>query len=140
MAGKPNKTQETAESVQAFLDGVTPEARRADVLALSALMERISGQPPRMWGPAIVGFGVRRYLYDSGRDGEILQIGFSPRKQAIALYVAGEAQGDPLVASLGKITTGKSCIYVKSLADIDLERLEALIRRTLRQRGQAAVG
>ena len=82
MAAKPNKTQETAASVEDFLAGVTPEARRVDAIALSALMARVSGEPARMWGPSIVGFGIRRYRYDSGREGEICKIGFSPRKGA----------------------------------------------------------
>jgi hypothetical protein len=131
MAGKPNKTQETTASVEAFLAALDAPERRADCQALSALMGRLSGEPARMWGPAIVGFGVRHYRYDSGREGDILRIGFSPRKAAISLYVTGEAEGDPMVAALGKITHGKSCINVKRLADIDLAALEALIRRTL---------
>ena len=131
MAGKPNKTQETTASVDAFLAALTPEARRADCEALRVLMTRLSGEPARMWGPSIIGFGVRHYRYDSGREGDILRIGFSPRKAAISLYVTGEAEGDPMVAALGKITHGKSCINVKRLADIDMAALEALIRRTL---------
>jgi hypothetical protein len=132
MAAKPNKTQATAASVEAFLAGVTPEARRADAIALCELMARVSGEPPRMWGPSIVGFGVRRYRYDSGREGEICKVGFSPRKGAFALYcVAGSAENNPKVAALGKVTTGKGCVYVKSLAELDLARLETLIADTL---------
>ena len=131
MASKPNKTQPTEVSVETFLAGVTPDNRREDAVAIRDLMGRLSGEPARMWGPSIVGFGVRRYRYDSGREGEILKVGFSPRKPALVLYVTGEAEDDPLVARLGKITTGKSCIYVKRLADIDLGVLEALIVRTL---------
>ena len=132
MAAKPNKTQETAASVEDFLAGVTPEARRVDAIALSALMARVSGEPARMWGPSIVGFGIRRYRYDSGREGEICKIGFSPRKGAFALYcVAGSAENNPKVAALGKVTTGKGCVYVKSLAELDLARLETLIADTL---------
>ena len=131
MAGRPNKTQETAASVDAFLAAITAPERRADCQALSELMSRVSGEPARMWGPSIVGFGVRHYRYDSGREGDILRVGFSPRKAAISLYVTGEAEGDPMVAALGKVSHGKSCINVKRLADIDLAALEALIRRTL---------
>jgi len=131
MAGKPNKTQETNASVDAFLAAQTPDDRRADCETLCALMARVSGEPARMWGPGIIGFGLRHYRYDSGREGDILRIGFSPRKAAISLYVTGEADGDPMVAALGKITHGKSCINVKRLTDIDLAALEALIRRTL---------
>jgi hypothetical protein len=132
MAAKPNKTQETAASVDDFLAGVAPEARRADALALAELMARVTGEPARMWGPSIVGFGVKRYRYDSGREGEICKVGFSPRKNAFALYcVAGSAENNPMVAALGKVTTGKGCVYLKSLADIDRARLEALIAETL---------
>ena len=131
MSGRPNKTQETAASVDAFLAAIAAPERRADCQALSELMSRVSGEPARMWGPSIVGFGVRHYRYDSGREGDILRVGFSPRKAAISLYVTGEAEGDPMVAALGKVSHGKSCINVKRLADIDLAALEALIRRTL---------
>jgi hypothetical protein len=134
MPAKPNKTQVTPVPVADFLAAVEPEGRRADALALCAMMERLSGEPPRMWGPSIVGFGVRRYRYDSGREGEILKVGFSPRKAATALYVGGKAQAD-LVARLGKITTGKSCIYVKRLADIDAAVLEEIVLRTLAGEG-----
>ena len=123
MAGKPNKTQPTAVSVDDFLAGLSPEARRADALALKEMMARLSGEPARMWGPSIVGFGVRKYRYESGREGEILKVGFSPRKPATVLYVAAKAENNPEGAALGKVTTGKGCIYVRSLADIDLERL-----------------
>ena len=131
MANKANKTQPTPVPVETFLAGVTPPARREDAQALCTLMARVSGEPARMWGPAIVGFGVRRYRYDSGREGEILRIGFSPRKATLALYVVGSAHDDPLVARLGKFNAGKSCINVKRLIDIDLAVLEALIVRTL---------
>jgi len=131
LANTRNKTVPTAVSVQAFMEGVSPPARREDAERLCEMMARLSGEPARMWGPTIVGFGVRRYRYESGREGEILKVGFSPRKPAFVLYVTGAAQGDPLVARLGKFTTGKSCIYVKRLADIDLAVLEALIVRTL---------
>jgi hypothetical protein len=135
MAAKPNKTRPTAVSVDDFLAGVTPESRRADALALHEMMARLSGEPAQMWGPSIVGFGLRRYRYESGREGEILKVGFSPRKSAMVLYVVGEAENNPAVAALGKVTTGKGCIYVKTLADIDLARLEALIVDSLARPG-----
>jgi hypothetical protein len=95
------------------------------------MMARLSGEPAWMWGPTIVGFGVRRYRYDSGREGEILKVGFSPRKPALALYGLGALEEGPLLARLGSFTTGEFCIYVKSLADIDPSMLEALIVRAL---------
>jgi hypothetical protein len=137
MAGKPNKTQPTAASVEAFLGALEPPARRDDALALAAVMQRLSGEPARLWGPSIVGFGVRRYRYDSGREGETPRIAFSPRKPALVLYLGVRAEDNPQVAALGKVTTGKGCIYVKRLADIDLGRLEALIAQSLRRGGDA---
>lgn len=131
MANKPNKTRPTAVSVDEFLAGLTPESRRADALALCEMMARLSGEPARMWGPSIVGFGVRKYRYESGREGEILKVGFSPRKPATVLYVASQAENNPEVAALGTVRTGKACIYVRSLADIDMGRLERLIADTL---------
>jgi hypothetical protein len=133
MVGKPNKTQATEASVEAFVDKVEPEGRRADAQALLTLMGRITGQPARMWGPSIIGFGVRRYRYESGREGEICKIGFSPRKPATVLYLAGQAADDPAVAALGKVTTGKGCIYVKSLRDVDPARLETIIEQAWRR-------
>jgi hypothetical protein len=131
MAGKPNKTQVTPVPVEAFLAGVSSDERRADARVLAEMMGRLSGEPARMWGPTMVGFGVRRYRYDSGREGEILKIGFSPRASSLVLYVVVSTAEDPLLARLGKFTTGKSCVYVKRLTDIDLAVLEALILRAL---------
>ncbi|HEY1447129.1 MAG TPA: DUF1801 domain-containing protein [Caulobacteraceae bacterium] len=133
MVGKPNKTQPSAVSVDDFLAGVTPDSRRADALALVEIMSRLSGEPARMWGPSIVGFGVRHYRYESGREGEILKVGFAPRKPATVLYGVGGPENEPAVAALGKVTTGKGCVYVKNLGDIDLGRLESLIANTLAQ-------
>ncbi len=137
MANKPNKTNPTANSVEAFLATVTPDSRCEDSFVLLELMTRVSGESARMWGPSIGGFGVRRYRYDSGREGEVRRIGFSPRKPAMVLYVAESTTGDPLVARLGKISTGKPCIYVKRLADIDLSLLRALIVRTFKSAQRA---
>ena len=131
MARAANKTQPTVASVEAFLGAVTPETRRADALAVCALMERLSGEPPRLWGPSIVGFGVRRYRYDSGREGETLIVGFSPRKPAMVLYGLLGGADEAEAAALGKVTTGKGCIYVKRLDDVNLSVLETLIRRKL---------
>jgi hypothetical protein len=125
MAAKPNKTRPTIESVDQFLAKVGPESRRADAIALKSMMERASGAPAQMWGPSIVGCGVRRYRYASGREGEICRIGFSPRKDAFALYGLGEDHTEAL--ALGKVTTGKGCVYIKRLADIDAGKLEALL-------------
>jgi hypothetical protein len=124
MAGKPSKTQITTLSVDDFLAAVSPEDRRQDCQTLVDMMSRLSGEPARMWGPSIVGFGVRHYRYDSGREGDILKVGFSPRKAAITLYVRPSTKDRPNAERLGKVTAGKGCLYVKRLSDIDLNALE----------------
>ena len=122
-----NQTVETDASVDDFLDGVADD-RRADARALAALMTRATGEPPAMWGPAIVGFGGYHYRYESGREGDACRVGFSPRKAALTLYLGtGHPLRDDLLARLGRHTTGKGCVYVKRLADIDLAVLEELV-------------
>ena len=126
------KTKPTAISVDQFLDSVEDAGRREDARAVSTLMERVSGQPPRMWGPAIVGFGSYHYKYDSGREGDMCRIGFSPRKAQLALYLRLGGQGaDGLLARLGKHSTGKGCLYIKKLADVDEGVLAELIEQAL---------
>lgn len=126
-----NKTVETEASVAAFLETVDSSARREDARALLDIMRRVTGAEPKMWGPSIIGFGKYHYRYDSGREGEMLRVGFSPRKANLALYLT--PKGDDFVAllsKLGKHKTGSSCLYVNKLSDIDLEVLEALISQT----------
>jgi hypothetical protein len=114
--------------VAAFLARVEPPGRSADAAALIALMRRVAGEPPRMWGPSIVGFGREHYRYDSGREGDTFRIGFSPRKPQLVLYLSGAVTDDaPLLATLGRHTTGKACLYIKRLADVDMVTLEALV-------------
>jgi hypothetical protein len=132
---RANKTQPTAMSVADFLAAVTPDGRRADAMAVAALMGRLSGEPAKMWGPGIVGFGERHYRYESGREGSTLQIGFAPRKDALTFYGLG-VQANPLLTDLGKFTTGKGCLHIKRLADVDLAVLEALIARALAGGGE----
>ena len=127
-----NKTRPTAVSVDAFLGEVTPDIRREDGRALCALMERLSGYPPVLWGPTIIGFGQYRYRTDAGREGDLMRVGFSPRKPATVLYIhAGSPRHAGLMGRLGKYSTGKSCIYVKRLSDIDLGVLEEVVRDSL---------
>lgn len=127
-----NKTRETSANVTAFISAVSSEAQRADAIVLAAMMERLSGEPPRMWGPSIIGFGRYHYKYESGRQGKSPRIGFSPRKGQTVLYVMGSfASRDALIARLGKIKTGKGCIYVKRLADVDSAALEQLLQDSL---------
>ncbi|MCG8443070.1 MAG: DUF1801 domain-containing protein [Caulobacterales bacterium] len=126
-----NKTRETGADVTAFIEATPHEGRRADARALLEIMQRLSGEPPRMWGSSIIGFGRYRYRYDSGREGDFMRIGFSPRKTSLVLYIMPGFEEEPdLVARLGKHKTGKSCLYVNTLADVDMDVLERLIARS----------
>lgn len=125
-----NKTKPTTISVSAFLDTCADDERRADAMALTRLMQKATGDQPTMWGPSIVGFGSYHYTYESGREGDAPIVGFSPRKAANVLYGAiGFSGADALLARLGKHTTGKGCLYIKKLADVDLKVLETLIQK-----------
>lgn len=121
-----NKTQATAIDPTAYLATIDPP-RRADAQVVCAAMARITGERATMWGPSIVGFGVNRYKYESGRDGEICKIGFSPRKAALTLYGMGIERNAAIVARLGKHTVGKGCLYIKKLSDVDAGVLDELI-------------
>jgi hypothetical protein len=126
------KTQRNDGDVGAFLASVPDESRRADAIAVCALMEEITGEPPVMWGSSMVGFGRYRYRYPSGREGEWFVVGFSPRKQNLTLYVVhGFGDHASLLARLGKHSTGKACLYLKRLADADAEVLRTLIERSV---------
>ena len=126
MAG--NKTQETDKDVGAFLSSVPDARRREDARALAALMERATGEPAHMWGSSIIGFGRYRYRYESGREGEAAPVGFSPRAKELVLYLAAHSERTPeLLARLGKHKEGKSCVYVKSLGDVDQAVLAELV-------------
>lgn len=127
-----NKTKPTAVSAAAFIDAVPDPVRRADAKTLCAMMERISGEPAKMWGPTIVGFGSVHYKYDSGHEGDMGRLGFAPRKTELVVYfVGGFARHEALLAKLGKYKTGKSCLYIKRLSDVDEDVLEALVREGL---------
>ena len=123
-----NKTAETEKSVAEFLDSVSSDKKRADSFALIDLFKSITGYEPKMWGPSIIGFGSYHYRYDSGHEGDAPMAGFSPRKDAITLYVATEFEDRELLLSqLGKHKSSKSCVYVKKLEDIDLSILSQMI-------------
>jgi hypothetical protein len=127
-----NKTQPTEASVDAFIQAVENPVRREDAKAIRAMMERLTGEPARMWGPSIIGFGSYHYEYDSGHEGTSCRLGFSPRKAELVLYVlTGAAEQEAQLARLGKHKTGKSCLYVKKLADVDMGVLEELTRGAL---------
>jgi hypothetical protein len=127
-----NKTKPTTGSVLAFLDACTDEARRADAKALAKLMEKVTGNKPAMWGPSIVGFDTYHYRYESGREGDMPIVGFSPRKAANVLYgTIGFDGADALLAMLGKHTIGKGCLYIKKLSDVDMKVLETLVEKAV---------
>lgn len=129
-----NKTQATAHSVSAFLNKIADPQVRADCITLSNLMQQASGCEPVMWGSAIVGFGSRHYVYESGREGDTVAIGFSPRKGNIAIYLTGglELAGADL-AQLGKFKTGKGCLYLRSMADVKPNVLKKILSRAFKE-------
>jgi Domain of unknown function (DU1801) len=127
-----NKTKPTKFSVAAFIDALTDPVRRSDAKALIKLMQNATGEKPRMWGPSIIGFGSYHYKYESGREGDAPMIALSPRKAATVLYgVTGFGEASALLAKLGKHSTGKGCLYIKKLADVDQHILETLIVKSL---------
>jgi hypothetical protein len=121
------KTRAGGRSVADFMASVEHPVRRADAEALIPVMERISGEPAVMWGPSIIGFGRYHYRYDSGHEGEMCRIGFSPRAANLVLYLAPYERDEALLARLGKHKPGKGCLYVNKLADVDMGVLEQLI-------------
>lgn len=126
-----NKTKATSASVAKFLAAVPDPKRRAEAGVVLEMMRRVTGHEPRMWGPSIVGFGSYHYRYESGREGDMIRSGFSPRKAALTLYIMdGFPRYDALMKRLGPYTTGSSCLYIKRLADVDLGVLEALVRES----------
>ena len=127
-----NKTQPTTASVAEFLDGVADERRRADAREVCELLEEVTGQPPVMWGTAIVGFGLHRYTFESGRSGNWFLAGFSPRKAQLVLYLTGGfATRRSLLDRLGKHTSGVGCVNVKRLADVDRDVLRELVQASV---------
>ena len=127
-----NQTQPTKLSVTGFIDGLTDQTRKADAKVLVKLMQGATGEKATMWGPSIIGFGSRHYKYDSGREGDMPVVAFSPRKAATVLYsVMGFSGSEELLAKLGKHTTGKGCLYIKKLADVDQKVLEEMVGRSV---------
>ena len=123
------KTKATEVSVDEFIEAVPVPERREDAKTLRAMFERLTGEPARMWGPTIIGFGSYRYRYESGRSGVMCRMGFSPRKAELVLYVLTEDGGErerALLARLGRHRTGKCCLYIRKLADVDETVLEEL--------------
>lgn len=128
------KTRPTRVAVDDFIDKVAHPQRREDAKIVRAMMERLTGEPATMWGPTIVGFGSYHYKYESGHEGDMCRLGFSPRKAELVLYVLTEAGGpeeEALLARLGKHRTGKCCLYIRKLSDVDEEVLEELVAESL---------
>ncbi|MGD0270887.1 MAG: DUF1801 domain-containing protein [Candidatus Sulfotelmatobacter sp.] len=127
-----NKTKPTKVSVAGFINALTDPAKRADAKALVKLMQSAAGEKPKMWGPSIIGFGSHHYKYESGREGDMPLIGFSPRKAATVLYgMNASSDSKALLAKLGKYTTGKGCLYIKKLADVDQDVLKTIASKAV---------
>ncbi|WP_149202955.1 DUF1801 domain-containing protein [Actinotalea subterranea] len=126
-----NLTQENDGDVAAFVAAVTDDVRRQDAEALVELMRRVTGEPPRLWGTSIVGFGRYHYAYASGREGDAPAAGFSPRASATTVYLMdGVDEHAELLTSLGRHRVGKGCLYVRRLSDVDVGVLEEIVRRS----------
>jgi len=127
------KTKRNQGNVQAFLNSVPDEKKRQDSFTILEMIKQVTGMDPEMWGDSIVGFGQYHYKYESGREGNWFLTGFSPRKQNLTLYIMSGFDGyDQLLEKLGKHTTGKSCLYVKKIEDIDQKILRELIKRSVK--------
>jgi Domain of unknown function (DU1801) len=127
------KTKPTSASIKAYLEGIEPEDRRKDAKKVDAIMRRVTGEKGAMWGESIVGYGTYHYVYASKREGDWMLTGFASRKAALTLYImAGFSRFDETLAKLGKHKTGKGCLYIKSLDDVDLKVLESLISQSVK--------
>jgi hypothetical protein len=125
------KTQPNEKDVIAYLNSIENEKKRQDSLAIMALMQRVTGEKPVMWGDSIIGFGSYHYKYASGRAGEWFLTGFAPRKQNLTLYImAGFEKYDELLKKLGRFKTGKSCLYINKLEDVDQDVLLELVKQS----------
>jgi hypothetical protein len=129
-----NKTQKTDESVEDFLNAIPDEKKRKDSFAILELMMEVTGEEPKMWGTSIIGFGDLHYQYASGRQGDWFYTGFSPRKQNLTLYFSGGFDRlDELLKKLGKYKTGKGCLYINKLEDVDLPALREIVKQSVEQ-------
>ena len=130
MAKAKNKTQVTAIAPGDFIAGVEPEKKKQDAEALLSFFNRVTALEPQMWGPSIIGYGRYHYKYESGREGEFMMTGFSPRKQNLTIYIMpGYRYGSmqEKLSRLGKHKLGKSCLYINKLADVDMDVLEEIV-------------
>ena len=128
------KTQPTDSSVEEFLNTIADEVKRSDAFTILDIMRHITATEPKMWGSSIIGFGNRHYRYASGREGDWFLVGFSPRKDNLTLYLScADIQLSDLWQKLGKHKTGKGCLYIKKLADVDLGVLNEVINRSVKK-------
>jgi hypothetical protein len=126
--GRGGRTKPTNSSVAEFIGAIIDPAKRRDAETLVKVLEGVAGEKPRMWGPSIIGFGSCHYRYETGREGDMPLISFSPRKAATVLYNVIQSEDcKTLLAKLGKHTTGKGCLYIKKLSDVDQEVLKAIV-------------
>jgi hypothetical protein len=129
-----NKTKPTKSSVTAFLNKIKDKQLRDDCFAILEVMQKVSNCDPVMWGSAIIGFGTYHYVYESGREGDTIVIGFSPRKQYISIYLMGGLKNvEDELSKLGKYKTGKGCLYIKSLSDVNLEILKKVFAKAFKE-------
>jgi hypothetical protein len=124
---KNNKTTKNDNPVEFFLDSIEDESQRNDCYKIIELMKNITNQEPKMWGDSIIGFGEYHYKYDSGREGDFFKVGFSPRKGKISIYLNVNNFENEIFQKLGKYKTGKSCLYISKLKDIDINILKEII-------------
>jgi hypothetical protein len=129
-----NKTKPTKSSVTAFLNKIKDRQLRDDCFAILEMMQKVSNSEPVMWGSAIIGFGTYHYVYESGREGDSILIGFSPRKQNISIYLMGglkEVENE--LSKLGEYKTGGGCLYIKSLSDVNVEVLKKVFAKAFKE-------
>jgi len=127
------KTKRNEASVNDFLNAIKDEQVREDCWVIADIMQKATNDAPKMWGSSIVGFGSRQYKYAGGREGDWMQVAFSPRKQNITLYISSDFEGrDELLAQLGKHSCGKGCVYIKRLSDVHLPTLKKLIKASVK--------
>jgi hypothetical protein len=127
------KTKRNQGDVEAFLNSVSDEKKRQDSFTVLELMKQVTGIEPEMWGDSIIGFGSYHYKYASGREGDWFVTGFSPRKQNLTLYImSGFDEYEQLLSKLGKHSTGKSCLYIKKIEDVDMDVLKELVKKSVK--------
>jgi len=128
-----NKTQKTTQSAARFIDNIADPRKRADCKALAKMMRAATGKNAKMWGTSIIGYGTYDYRYESGREGNFMLVGFSPRAQNLSIYIMpGFNRFKPLLSRLGKYKTGRSCLYINSLQDVDRKVLQLLIENSVK--------